>query len=69
MCSIFGFICLFGSVSNVLTLSALGCSSFVINSCELGLSLPFFVIHLNITVDYLLMLTIFHLQNVLIILD
>ena len=132
-CFVFGLISFFGSilfsVTNVLTFSAFGCSSFVINSCEpwllfssdsfqyccwlftdidyfscvkcsyhFGLTCMLFSctqtypsiadisssVVINscelwllfssdsyqcIAVDYLLMLTIFHVQNVLIILD
>ena len=39
-CFVFGFIFLFGSivfsVNNILTLGTFGCSSFVINLCELS---------------------------------
>ena len=56
------------SVRNVLVLGAFGCFSFVINLCEL--LLPFSCeLFQYIAFDYLLMLTIYNLQNILIILD
>ena len=70
ICFVFGFICFLWSIvfsiSNVLVL---GCFLFVINLCEPPL--PFssdLFLYCSWIFTYLLMLTIFHVENVLIIL-